>query len=77
MRDAHLSDHELVLAADGELSLDRERHLAGCAQCRARRIELEDAAGLLRRRRDSLPPAGPAFPVSIMPESFCSWGCTT
>jgi hypothetical protein len=59
MRDAHLSDRELVLAADGELALDRERHLAGCPVCRARRIELEDAAALLRRG-DPLPAAGPA-----------------
>ena len=59
MRDAHLCDQELVLAADGEFSLDRERHLARCAHCRARWSELEDAAGLLRRRRDSMPPAGP------------------
>jgi hypothetical protein len=59
MRDAHLSDRELVLAADGELSLHRERHLAGCPICGARRRELEDAAALLKMRRD-LPPAGPA-----------------
>jgi hypothetical protein len=60
VRNAHLSDRELVLAADSELSLDRERHLAGCPQCRARRLELEDAAVLLKVRRDSLPAAGPA-----------------
>jgi hypothetical protein len=59
-RNAHLSDRELVLAADGELSLHRERHLAGCPMCRARRLALEDAAALLRRRGDSLPAAGPA-----------------
>jgi len=52
MRDDHLSDQELVLAADGELSPHRERHLAGCPSCRARRLEL--------KRGDSLPPAGPA-----------------
>jgi len=57
---AHLSDRELVLAAESELSLHRERHLAGCPQCRARRLELEDAAALLTRRGDSLPAAGPA-----------------
>ena len=57
---AHLSDRELVLAADSELSLDRESHLAGCPMCRARRLELEDAAALLRRGGDSLPAAGPA-----------------
>jgi len=57
---AHLSDRELVLAADSELSLDRERHLAECARCRARRLELEDAAALLTRRGDSPPAAGPA-----------------
>jgi hypothetical protein len=60
MRDDHLSDQELVLAADGELSFHRERHLAGCPSCRARRLELEDAAALLKRYGGSLPAASPA-----------------
>jgi hypothetical protein len=48
-REAHLSDEELVLAADGELSVGRERHLAGCFACQARRRELENAAGSFSR----------------------------
>ena len=43
-RDTHLSDADLVLAADGELSADKARHLAGCEDCRMRRHELETAA---------------------------------
>jgi hypothetical protein len=35
--DAHLSDEQLLLAADND------RHLAACLQCRARRLELENA----------------------------------
>jgi hypothetical protein len=45
----HLSDEELVLAADGEISAAQERHLAGCQACRARRRELEDAAAAFAR----------------------------
>ncbi|MBS1855880.1 MAG: zf-HC2 domain-containing protein, partial [Acidobacteria bacterium] len=47
LRDAHPSDRELVLAADGELSRGRaerlRRHLAGCWECRLRAQELEGA----------------------------------
>ncbi len=50
-RDYHLSDEELLLAADGELSGERERHLAACEVCRARRRELEDAADLVGMHR--------------------------
>jgi len=50
MRDRvdHLSDQELVLAADGELSGERARHLAGCESCRARGEKLKNAASLVR-----------------------------
>jgi hypothetical protein len=45
--DAHLSDQELVLAADGELTPRRDAqvrvHLAACWQCRTRLRELEGA----------------------------------
>ncbi len=45
--DSHLSDQQLVLDIDGELSKRDERlartHLAACWQCRARRQELQDA----------------------------------
>ena len=60
MHDAHLSDKELVLAADGELSPGRQRHLAGCPECRTRQRELEDAAAFIKRARVPLPPGGPA-----------------
>jgi hypothetical protein len=64
-RDAHLSDKELVLAADGQLSEARQQHLAGCFACRARRRELENAAGgFARMYRETqaapLPPPEPA-----------------
>jgi hypothetical protein len=47
-RQTHLSDEELLLAADGELSDERVRHLAGCEVCRARNRELDNAAALAR-----------------------------
>jgi len=47
--EGHLSDQELLLAADGELSArDAARvqaHLAACWSCRARRQEIEGAIG--------------------------------
>jgi hypothetical protein len=58
--DVHLSDRELVLAADGELSTSRERHLAACGTCRARLRDLEravaDFAGVHRGTLDPLLP---------------------
>lgn len=65
-RDAHLSDEELVLAADGELSAARAAEIAGhldaCWTCRARRRQLEDAAADFRRvhQETPLPPASAA-----------------
>src|SRR5271165_3498658 len=63
-RDAHLSDRELVLAADGELSAARERHLAACWSCLMRRQEMEgavaDFAAMHREARDPLLPAADA-----------------
>lgn len=48
-QDSHLSDQELILALDGELSVrDRgrvESHLAACWTCRARQQELEASIG--------------------------------
>src|SRR5580700_284107 len=61
----HLSDQELLLCADGEVSSKRaaaiRRHLSGCWMCRARMTELEQAIGdfvqLYRRELDvNLPP---------------------
>jgi len=47
--ESHLSDQELLLAADGELSeRDAERvqsHLAACWACRARTQEMERVIG--------------------------------
>jgi len=67
--ESHLSDQDLVLAADGELLTSRAaevaRHLERCWPCRARQQELEDAVvnfvRLYRAELDSsLPPsAGP------------------
>jgi hypothetical protein len=61
----HLSDQELLLWADGEVSSKRaaqiRQHLNGCWMCRARMTELEHAIGdfvqLYRRELDvTLPP---------------------
>lgn len=66
MRERHITDQDLLLAADGELSSrDAARvqsHLAACWECRVRSQELERAiAGFLRTHRESveasLPPA--------------------
>ena len=47
-RHTHLSDEELLLAADGELSDECVQHLTGCETCRARACELDGAASLAR-----------------------------
>jgi hypothetical protein len=67
--ESHLSDQELVLAADGELSTQDARrvhsHLAACCPCRARKREIEAAIGeLLQMHRQNFdvtipPPDGP------------------
>jgi hypothetical protein len=54
--DRHISDQELIQAADGELSSGRivevERHMAACWSCRVRRAELEQAiAGFVDARQ--------------------------
>ena len=63
--DFHLSDRDLLLAVDGELSARDARrvelHLAACWTCRVRRQELETAIGdFVRLHRqnfvDSIPP---------------------
>jgi hypothetical protein len=49
LEDNHLSDQELLLAADGELSPRAcarvQRHIAACWTCRARKQEIEGAVG--------------------------------
>jgi hypothetical protein len=48
-QDSHISDQQLLLDLDGELSAHEEKlvraHLDGCWQCRARRQELENTIG--------------------------------
>jgi hypothetical protein len=62
--DHHLTDEELMLAADGQVSGLRARrleaHLAACWACRARRQEMENViADFVRCRRRSLDPLVP------------------
>jgi hypothetical protein len=57
--DAHLSDEELILAADDELSIGRRSavrsHLSACWTCRARMQELERTiADVVRIHREDL-----------------------
>ncbi|HEX3744272.1 MAG TPA: hypothetical protein VHW09_10095 [Bryobacteraceae bacterium] len=57
----HLTDQELVLANDGEIAVDRARHLAGCNWCQIRGRELQNAAALFASANGpELPSAGPA-----------------
>jgi hypothetical protein len=54
----HISDEELLLAADGELGSRRaaqiQAHLAACWNCRARRSEMDRAiTGFVRARHES------------------------
>jgi hypothetical protein len=68
-QESHLSDQELLLAADGELSAREcervESHLAACWTCRTRQHEIEAAIGdFIRIHRQNLdrqipPPEGP------------------
>src|SRR5208282_5422566 len=62
--DMHLSDQELLLAADGELTARRaaeiQAHLAACWDCRARMAEIEGTiADFARAHRQSLDPQLP------------------
>lgn len=41
--ESHLTDQELLLAADGELSIAAAAHLSTCASCRSRKQELDQA----------------------------------
>ena len=65
--DLHLSDQEMLLAADGELSTRRaaqvRAHLAACWGCRARMAEIEGTiADFARAHRQALDPQLP--PIS-------------
>src|SRR5450432_2567180 len=62
--DLHLSDQELLLAADGELPSRRSAqvhdHLAACWDCRARMAEIEGTiADFARAHRQTLDPQSP------------------
>jgi hypothetical protein len=68
-QESHLSDQELILVADGELTAPDagrvEKHLAACWACRARKQEIEATIGdVVRAHRRNLdgrlpPPEGP------------------
>lgn len=64
-QESHLSDQELLLAADGELppaqAAQAATHLSRCWSCRARRQEMEEAiVDFVRVHRGSLDPLLPA-----------------
>jgi hypothetical protein len=52
-KDAHISDEDLLMAIDGELSDARAaevvRHVTACSSCRSRRQQIEDAIGVYVR----------------------------
>jgi hypothetical protein len=63
----HLSDQEMLLAADGELSARRaafvRAHLAACWGCRAKMAEIEGTiAAFTRAHRETLDPRLPSTP---------------
>jgi hypothetical protein len=64
-KDSHLSDQELLLAADGEFPPARAEqvasHLAGCWACRVRKGEIDEAIGVfVRAYRGDLDPLLPS-----------------
>ncbi|SRR5579875_208340 len=64
IQDSHLTDQELLLAADGELPPARaaqvSAHLSECWPCRARKQEIEQAiVDFVRLHRDHLDPLVP------------------
>jgi hypothetical protein len=64
--DVHLSDQEMLLAADGELSTRRaaqvHAHLASCWSCRGRMAEIEGTiASFARAYRQTLDPQLPSI----------------
>src|SRR5437870_4339988 len=72
-KDSHLSDQELLLAADGELPPARAgqvaSHLAGCWTCRVRQGEIEASIGdFVRTYRGNLDPLlpSPAGPRALL-----------
>ena len=72
-KDSHLSDQELLLAADGELPPARAEqvasHLAECWACRVRKGEIDEAIGdFVRAYRGNLDPLlpSPAGPRALL-----------
>jgi len=72
-KDSHLSDQELLLAADGELPPARAQqvasHLTKCWTCRVRKSELEASIGdFVRTYRGDLDPLlpSPAGPRALL-----------
>src|SRR6202167_6770544 len=64
LSDMHISDQELLLAADGELptrcAAQVHAHLAACWSCRARMAEIEGSiADFARSHRQTLDPQLP------------------
>jgi len=69
---SHISEQDLILAADGELSKRQmaavSRHLDGCGMCRTRMKEIEDTiARFVRVYRDTL---DPEIPSSLGPRAL-------
>ena len=67
--DSHISDQDLLLATEGELSKNHtvrtRRHLDRCSDCRARMKKMQEAsADFARVYRDSLDPRLPSFYAS-------------
>ena len=80
-RAAHLSDEELLLTKEGELSWRRiigaRLHLAFCPSCRARAAQLETAmAGYARTYRATLDPQLPAAARVQTGHAFTYWPLT-
>src|SRR5262245_19020847 len=64
-KDSHISDEDLILAADGELPKQRsaeiQTHLSGCWTCRGRSKELEESiTNFVRAYHDDLDPDIPS-----------------
>src|SRR5450755_4767197 len=64
LSDSHVTDQELLLAADGELSPRRaaqvRAHLAGCWDCRARMAQVEETiTDFVRAERRTVEPQFP------------------
>src|SRR5580692_2874390 len=87
--ESHLTDHELLLAADGEPSTARSGHLTSCWACRARKQQIETTiVSFVQFHHDSLDPLVPpaAAPRALLkarlaelaavPQPWWSWGRT-